>query len=238
MTAFEQLLVVQEHDTAIDRLRHRRETLPELTALAALENEIAALDRSIADASGRRDEAARLQSRLEDEMASVEAKLKALETKMYSGEVSVVRELTAMQADGEALRRRIGSLEDEVLAAMDVREPLEQEVVGLDTERTRLDTEAGGLRATIAEAQVAIDGEIAAEAEKRASAAEGLAEDLLALYHRLRAKHGGVGAAPLVNGRQCGGCHLTLSATEIDRFKRLPPEELAACEHCGRVLVR
>ena len=34
MPVFEDLLVVQEHDTAADRLRHRRETLPELERLA------------------------------------------------------------------------------------------------------------------------------------------------------------------------------------------------------------
>ena len=47
-------------------------------------------------------------------------------------------------------------------------------------------------------------------------AVEGMPEDLLALYERLRAKKGGVGAAAL-RARQCGGCQLTIDAAELGR---------------------
>ena len=60
---FDNLLLVQDHDSAVDRLRHRRRTLPELAELAALEARGAALDALPGRVGGRRDEVARRQRR-------------------------------------------------------------------------------------------------------------------------------------------------------------------------------
>ncbi|HEX2191974.1 MAG TPA: C4-type zinc ribbon domain-containing protein [Acidimicrobiales bacterium] len=228
---------MQEHDTAVDRLRHRRRTLPELGALARVEEALAGLGRARADAVARRDEVAARQRRLEDDLASTEAKITEIERRMYSGVVSAPRELQAMQADVESLRRRRSTLEDGVLEAMTEREPLDDEVSGLDNERARLDQEGARLRATVAEAEAAIDAELTVEEGRRAEAASGLPADLASRYEALRARLDGIGAAPLVGGR-CGGCHLSLPATEVDRIRREPPDALITCDQCGRILVR
>ena len=47
----------------------------------------------------------------------------------------------------------------------------------------------------------------------------------------------GVGAA-LLRARQCGGCQLTLDASEISRIKAAPADEVIRCEECQRILVR
>jgi predicted nucleic acid-binding Zn-ribbon protein len=156
---------------------------------------------------------------------------------MYSGVVSAPRELQAMQADVESLRRRRSTLEDSVLDAMAEREPLDAEVSGLERERGRLDQEGTRLRGAVAEAEAAIDAELAAEQDRRAEAVVSLPADLAARYESLRARLDGIGAAPLVGGR-CGGCHLSLPATELDRIRREPPDALILCEQCGRILVR
>ena len=39
-------------------------------------------------------------------------------------------------------------------------------------------------------------------------------------------------------GTNCGGCHLTLSAVELDRIRHAPPDEMVFCGECGRLLVR
>ena len=228
---------MQEHDTAVDRLRHRRATLPELTELAGVEEALAALAQGRVEASERRDEVARRQRALEDDLASTEAKISEIEQRMYSGVVSAPRELQAMQADVESLRRRRSTLEDGVLEAMAEREPLDEEVSELDREQERLDQEGVRLRAAIAETQAGIDAELAAEELRRGEAADGLPADLVARYERLRARLDGIGAAPLVGGR-CGGCHLSLPATEVDRIRREPPDVLITCDQCGRILVR
>ncbi|MFN2608825.1 MAG: zinc ribbon domain-containing protein [Acidimicrobiales bacterium] len=234
---FDRLLAVQEHDTAVDRLRHRRRTLPELGELAAVESSVAATEAALAEVGGRRDEAARRQRRHEDELAATEARIAEVDRRLYSGTVTIPRELQAMQADREALRRRQGGLEDEVLEAMGEREPLDEEVAALSAERDRLDGEGARLRAAVAEAQAAIDAELDRETASRADAVVAIPADLASLYERLRARHDGVGAATLV-GNRCTGCHLTLPATEIDRIKHLAPDVLVTCDQCGRILVR
>jgi predicted nucleic acid-binding Zn-ribbon protein len=237
VSVFQQLLRVQEHDTTADRLRHRRRTLPELTELAAVEDSLARLAVSSAEVSERLSEVTRRQRQLEDTLASTDERIAELERRMYSGVVSAPRELQAMQADHESLRRRHATLEDEVLDAMAEREPVEAELAGLEAERDRLDAEAARLRLLVAEAQAAIDEELAVEERRRAEALTGIPADLEALYERLRARLDGIGAAPLV-GARCGGCHLTLPATEIDRIRREPADALVSCDQCGRILVR
>jgi predicted nucleic acid-binding Zn-ribbon protein len=237
VATFDDLMVVQEHDTTIDQLRHRRANLPELAELTRLEADLAALEGRLADVTARRDEVARRQSVLEGELAGVEGKVKEIDGRLYSGAITIPRELQALQADVESLRRRCSTLEDAVLEAMTEREPLDDEIRGLEAARAELDGEGSRLRVAVAEAESAIDAQLAAETEARQEMATGIPADVARLYEDLRRKLGGVGAARLVQNR-CTGCHLTLPATEVDRIRREPPDALITCEQCGRILVR
>ena len=236
MSVADDLLQVQDHDTAADRLRHRRATLPELAQLASVGDRLAELEVALAEVTARRDDVARREKRLDDEVAAVTSKMAEVKGLLYSGAVSAIRELQAMEAEVEALTRRRTVLEDELFEAMEEREPLDARIAALEDERRVLDAEGSRLHAVVAEAQAALDGELAVELEGRAKAAAGLPPELATLYEQLRARSDGVGAARLVNGR-CGGCHLTLPATEVDRLRRQPPDSLERCEQCGRILV-
>lgn len=237
MGAFERLIEVQDHDTVADQLRHRRQTLPELTELVRAEDKLAELERRAEQLRAERDGVARQQRRHEDELASAEAKAAEIDRTLYSGTVRSPRELQALQAELESLRRLQAVIEDRVLEAMTERDPLDAALAGVDAERDRLDREGARLRATIAETQAAIDAELAVETEARSKAAADVPAELARLYEELRAKLGGTGAARLVNGR-CSGCHLTLPAMELDRLRREPPDAVIRCEQCGRLLVR
>src|SRR5207249_2330611 len=143
--ALDDLLVVQEHDSAADRLRHRLDTLPERARLAEVEKELAAIDAEWGEVAGRRDEVGRRQKAVEDELASLEAKVADLNKRLYSGTVTSPRELQAMQADVQSLKRHQSDLEDQVLAAMQDAEPLDAELGGLEGRRAELEEEAGRL---------------------------------------------------------------------------------------------
>ncbi len=237
MTVFHDLLRVQDHDTAADRLRHRRQNLPELAELRACEDELARLEATLAQVAANAAEAARLQRRVEAELALLESKVSELDAKLYSGVVTVPRELQAMQTEGDAMRQRRASLEDEVLEAMGARETLDEQLGELESRRAELDREGVRLRAAVAEGQAGADRDLAATLAARQEAAAAIPADVTALYEQLRAHLGGVAAAPLVNGR-CGGCHLALPATELDRLRKEPAETLVRCEQCERILVR
>src|SRR5436305_14016331 len=135
MAVLEDLLVVQEHDSAADRLRHKKDTLPEQARLDEIEKSIAGLDASIAETGGRRDEVARRQQRHEDELSSVEAKIGEVDKRLYSGTVSAPRELQAMEADIASLKRHRSDIEEHVLEAMQEREPLDAELTTVAQQR-------------------------------------------------------------------------------------------------------
>jgi hypothetical protein len=236
MSVLEDLLVVQEHDSTADRLRHKKDTLPERARLAEVENGLTGLATAMADVAARRDEIVRREQRHEDELASVEAKIGDVEKRLYSGAVTIPRELQAMEADVASLKRHRSDIEDRVLEAMQEREPLDTEVSALEEQRSAFETEADQLRAAIAAQSSDIDAELAAELDARRAAAAAIPDGLLSQYEGLRARNGGVGAGRLVNGR-CSGCHLTLPATELDRVRHGGPDAVILCDQCGRILV-
>lgn len=237
MPAFEALLTVQNHDSAVDRLRHRRQSLPERAEQAQRQAARAELEERLADARSRRDAVLREERRMEDEVASLEAKAKAVDQKMYSGTVSSPKELQAMQADIDQLKKHAGTVEDEALEVLEQREALDAEVAGLEAEAAEHDGALARLAGVIAEQEAEIDRELGVEVAARSEASAGIPVDVLKLYEQVRVSNRGTGAARLV-GANCGACHLSLPATEVDRIRHLPPEEMVRCEHCSAILVR
>lgn len=237
MSRWDALLAVQEHDTRVDQLEHRRRTLPVREELEGVMAQLAALEGQVAEVEGRKHELVREQRRIEDEVASLGAKVEQHDKTLYGGTVNSPKELQAIQDEIASLKRRISQLEDGELELMEQVEPLDAELARLAAERARLDEVAGALRAQIAEAEVEIDAELGTVREARSAAAASVDPELLATYEDLRPRLGGIAIARLVNGH-CGGCHLALSAVEIARIKKLPEDELVNCEECGRLLAR
>jgi predicted nucleic acid-binding Zn-ribbon protein len=230
------LLDVQARDLAADQLRHRRASLPERTARAEQEATIARLDRELAELGDRLAELQRSQKRLEDEVATIDAKAQAENAKLYSGSVTSPRELQAMQEEIDGLGRRQRELEDEVLVIMETAEPLSDEVDGIEGRRDGAQAEADRLASLIAAAEAEIDAELAEVASSRAEVAAGVPDDLLATYEKLRARLDGVAVARL-EGTQCTGCHLSLPATEVAAVRKATPGAVVYHEECGRILV-
>jgi len=230
------LLELQDRDTAIDRLRHRRDTLPERAALESVRTELNDAGARLAEATSRREEVAREEQRFDDEARSLEDKAAEVERRMYSGEVTSPRELQTLQADVDQLRRHRHSLEDRELEVMERRESLDGEVDGLDGRVRALEAEAQRLSAALSEVEAEIDGELSGERAARDEIAATLDAGLLQDYEGCRARARGMGAARL-NGNTCQGCHLSIPSVEAERIRKSPPGTVAHCENCGCILV-
>jgi predicted nucleic acid-binding Zn-ribbon protein len=237
MSRWDALLAVQEHDTLADQLTHRRRTLPAREELDKRMAELADLEERAAAVEASRHDLARTQTRLEDEIASLNERATNHDKVLYGGTIGNPRELQALQDEIGSLKRRISHLEDQELELMEQMEPLDADLARLAAERSGIDDRAAALRAEIAEQEVAIDAELEGVRGERAALVAEVDADLLATYDQLRPRSGGIAIARLV-GTSCGGCHLTLSAVEIDRIKKLPPDEPVHCEECGRLLAR
>jgi len=237
MASLDQLLVLQEHDTTVEQLRHRRVTLPVRDELVAKRRELVAVEQQRADVQAQRDDVARAQKRLEDEVATVEAKVLDVHGKLYGGSVTSPRELQAFQDDETALKRHQANVEDKVLEQMEAALPLDDELEGLDARRVELEASIERAAQAITVAEAEIDATLDTVLAERAAVAAGLDAELIERYEQLCHDLGGIAVARLV-GTNCGGCHLTLSSVELDRVRHQPPDTLVFCGECGRLLVR
>jgi hypothetical protein len=234
MTDLRDLLVLQQRDTAVDQLRHRRATLPERTLVTAIQEELTRLRAELAVATGERDALAVRQERLEADVAAGEAKRRTLEGRLAS--TSVPREAQVMSEEIDGIKARQLVLEDEELEIMEALEPIETTVVAGQAQEEALEQRLTDGREALAHAETAIDGEIADAVVARAAAVQPIPSTLLERYERLRTKLAGVAVATL-DGARCTGCNLTLPTLEIERLRGAAPDAIVECEQCGRILV-
>lgn len=231
------LLSLQERDTELDQLRFRKLHLPARAELEAVLARQRSIEAAGAAATAERDELARRQAELETDLTNTEKRLADIDRQMRSGSVTASRDLQAMAEQVASMKRRQSDIEDADLEVMEALEPVDAKLADLQAQWAALEADAVRLRGEVAEAEVAVDTDIVKVEDSRQAAIAAVPPALLATYERLRQRLGGIGVAPLV-GASCGGCHLTLSASELDRIRRLPADEVVTCDQCGRILVR
>jgi predicted nucleic acid-binding Zn-ribbon protein len=235
--ALESLLALQDQDIVIDQLEHKLSHLPEQATVKANAAAMVALEGSIATVQTERDAIARDQKRIEDEVATVETHAAEIHDKLYGGTVTSPKELQAFQQDHDALKRRQTELEDHVIELMEAAEPVDARLEALRTDRDRTAEEGTQARAALDEASGGVTGQLADARTHREELVANVPADQLAVYDKLRPQYGGIAIARL-SGTNCTGCHLALSAVALDELRKLPPDAIAHCDECGRILVR
>jgi predicted nucleic acid-binding Zn-ribbon protein len=234
MRGLDRILGLQELDTAIARMDHRREQLEAGEELSALRKEMEEADARLGEIRLASDAVAAESRRLEHEIESMNAKLDAEQKRMYDGSIANPKELEALQHEIASLTQRRTRAEDDLLEQM-VRKD------DLDARGTEADRDATAARARVEEVggdavkeldQVVAD--LAARRAERDALVREFDEELLDLYDELRESKHGVGAAAIVDG-VCQACHEKLSAVELDRLKRT--EGVKRCEYCRRIVV-
>jgi uncharacterized protein len=234
--ALDHLLAVQDLDTSITQLQHRRAALADATGLSAVEAELASLEAARADASARRAALTRRQKELEEQIAAISARRDTVEKRMYAATGSAARDLQAMSDEVRHLTDRRADLEEQELVSMLDQDPVDAELIALMARIHPLEQQAEELRGQVAAARSEIDAELSAANASRATEAAQVPSALADRYEALRARLKGTGAARLV-GNRCDGCHLELSSVEVEKIRAMPPGEVATCEQCGRILV-
>jgi hypothetical protein len=232
----ERLLAVQDLDTSITQLEHRRQALVETSGLAAVEAQLAALEAERADAAARRGVLTATQKELEEQIAGISERRGVVEKRMYAATSSSARDLQAMNDEVRHLTEHRAELEELELVAMLEQDPIDAELAALRERAAPLEAQAVELRQQVAEAEGEIDAALAEATSSRGAEAVLLPTALSERYETLRARLKGTGAARLVRSH-CDGCHLELSSGEVEKIRALPPGEVATCEQCGRILV-
>jgi predicted nucleic acid-binding Zn-ribbon protein len=173
----------------------------------------------------------------ESDVALVRSRRVRDQQRLDSGAVGSAKDLEALQREVVSLDRRIASLEDAELEVMERLEAAQAEQQRLDKELARIDAELASLGESRDSQLGTIATEVAVVGTERQQAADLLPGDLLALYERVRAQHGGVGAGAL-RQRRCEACRLELNAADLRELAALPADEVLRCPECNRLLVR
>lgn len=228
------LLELQDTDTAIDQLTNRRGRLPEREASAAAGAALTAADRRRTAIVTRNGELERSIADLEANGERVRAQRTRLEGQLRT--VTSTRQAEALQHELETLAGRQDVFDDQELAHLDEQGALETELAELDAARPGLAAAAEEATAVLGAAEGVIDAELANLAGVRESVAARIEPAELDRYERLRQRFDGVAVARL-DGARCTGCHLDLSRAELDTARATTEGQFAACPHCGRLLV-
>ncbi len=234
--AYEQLLVVQGHDTLVDQLRYRHAHHDLRGELAAIEAEIAQTESTMAEIQANHHELDRERKRLDDEVAKLQAKRDDINVKLYDGSVTATKDLLAMQGEAKSLAERQAGIEDEELEFMEQIEGVSELLSEAEVKRQALLDKASAVSADLDVKLAEVDAQISSETALRVAAIESVPAELLAAYEKLRSDMGGIAVAKL-NGTICDGCHMTLSAVTVDRAKKAPDDAVIKCDECGRLLI-
>jgi len=229
------VLELQAADTMRDQLRHRRETLAERDAVQGAKNELVRWNEARTVVRRRIEELAAEIAGIEDQSAAIDKQREKLQKQLRT--VIAPREAEALQSEIAGLTQRRSDLDDDELTAMEEQTRLEAELEALLAKEEPLTSEYLAAEAALSAAETDIDGELVRIDERLVDLRAAVAKPVLKQYDRLRQNF--VVAAATLAGSRCDGCHLDLSAAEIDTIRDTATKKdgLAECPQCGRILV-
>ena len=236
-TAQSALLDLQAQDSVLAQLQHRRNSLPEHAQIEDLKAKASELDGARIEADTEVSDLSRAQKKADAEVEQVKARRTRDEERLNSGAISNPKDLESLQHELVALERRISTLEDDELEVMEKLEEAQIRLAAIQADLTAVNEDLAQA-VDARDAAIAVLDEQAAGAQvDRAQAASGVPDELIALYDKVRAQYGGLGAAAL-RARRCEGCRLELNGADLRDIAAAPEDDVLRCPECGRILVR
>lgn len=231
------LLELQDKDTRLGQLTHRAKTLPDAARLAEIDTRLARVRDEVVAAETILSDLERDQKRADLDVEQVRDRARRDNEMLVSGAIGDPKQLQSLQHELQSLARRQSDLEDVELEIMERVDGARAAVEQLTADREALAAERDQLAASVREQLSDVEAERVTVTRERSEMAATIPVDLLTLYDKIRADHGGVGAAAL-RRRRCEGCRMELPPTEIESLRAAPADEVGRCEECRRILVR
>lgn len=234
MLTSEALLALQSIDTESDQLTLRRERLPERADVATHSEQLAGWERRRSALRARIDELTEAMDDAEQRSARLRADRDRLQTQLKR--VIAPREAEALMHEIATVERSLEAVDAQELADLtevtDVEEQLSSHLRDEGALRDALRRADEALASAVAD----LDAELADLAERRDELRAQIDSTVLPRYDRVRSQLG-VAVARL-DGHRCDGCHIDLSAAEVDIAKEeAAGSRITDCPQCGRMLV-
>lgn len=229
-----ELLRLQAADTRLAQVAHAARNLPQAAELAKLQPEVEALRARWIAATGELEDARAELKRVESDVEIVEARRKRDSDRMQSS--ASMKDVQALEAELASLAKRKNDLEEIELTVMERVEGLEQALAAVQSERDELSTRVEALEAQRDEEAAKLEVQRKGLAADRATIADALPADLVALYERQRARYG-LGAAALIRGVSMGS-NVKLTESDLSDIRRAAADDVVLCPDSSAILVR
>ena len=229
LDAIERLLALQDRDQKLRTLRLELQAVP---------TEIASKQKLIADSAARLDLARTRAKAIEVEKKSLqgEAASKRDQIARYKTQQLQTRkneEYTALSHEISNVENLIAQIEDKELTLMEEADSLAPQIAAAD--KTHADEKARleGQIALLREKEGNLKTRIEEVQKSRASAVEGIDEELLESYERLFETKN-ARAVVSVEHDVCTGCHMKITAQTSLALRS--DKSIVSCPQCGRLL--
>ncbi len=230
MTIAQSLLALQDTDQS---LALRRREYREIEVELASEGGLPELRENCEKTRKRELEAKVETARLESDLATLKDQVGELETRLYGGSITNVRELTAIETEHSTTRRNLAQVEESIAPAEVAAEHARQQYEDLSKELEELEksweTRKVELRQEMARRGTAFNEMLKA---RNLEAAQ-IPEEDLARYTRLFRSNRGVAVVRVDRG-VCQGCAVRLPVGELTRLRAA--DGPIPCS-CGRALL-
>jgi len=230
------ILAVQDADTRAQQARHRRDHHPLISQIDELLGRALDLDEEHIARGTEVSDLRREVAKAEDDVLSVRSRADRDNKRLESGQ-GTSKDLQALQSELEVLTRRQDALEEVEMEIMQRLEDAQKAQTDSKDQYDAIMKQVDDLKAQQAVDFRVIESELVAIQAEREKAIDGLDATLVALYEKISAQYGGIGAAALIRGT-CQGCNMTLNSGELARIEGAASNEVVRCEECGRILVR
>lgn len=227
--AIERLIILQECDQEIQRLRRELEDIP--LRKGQIESRLNAHKEGMAQAEHGLLEAESRIKHLEGEIESAKEKIEKYRSQQL--QIKNNDEYKALEKEIAVAQSGIRALEDQELSAMEAVEEAKAAVAvrhaSLAQDQKRVDEEVK----LFLERSAGLETELKQKEEARKALAAEVEPSWLSRYERLFAKQRDAAIA-LVEHGTCGGCHMKLSPAQVVEARK--PNTLTLCDFCGRML--
>ena len=225
----EQLLILQDRDQKIKRIREEIRTVP--LQRAQLDAQLAATAAGLEALKLKARQVEVHKKKLELDAGTRAESINRLKTQQY--ETRKNEEFRAMGNEIERYEKEIRAIEDQELELMEQAEKLKAEVAVEERNSAAARDSVARQVADLQAKAAALDARLQELTADRTNIASTVDEDVLNRFERLFASKGDAAVVALEH-EVCTGCHMKITTQTAHRVKA--GREIVSCEQCGRIL--
>ena len=170
---------------------------------------------------------------IENVLDDLQGRLKQLDSKLYSGNITSERELSAGQDERNFIVEDIKKKEDELLELMVMLDTIESRHDQAQQKLSQLEKQRPAKKKSLMSKESSISKELDDFSKNKEDLLTQIPGDLLRIYQSIyKIKNGQ--AVVKVEGGTCQGCHIKLTTMELQKARN--EEGVVCCDSCQRIL--